>query len=511
MDKDARLNRSPALAIERGRKVRFTFDGRPIKAFEGETVAGALYAAGARIFSRSSKYHRPRGLFCLAGHCGQCMMRVDGLPNVRTCITPVRDGMRVESQNAWPSLKFDLASIADNLDFLIRPGFQYRWFKRQRRLYHWWERFLRQMAGSGTLPEKLKPGPVRRREASPELVVVGAGPAGLSAAGHAAEAGAPVWLLEKESSLGGHGRYDPSPVLIPGSSGPVGGPELAAGLVRRVEALGTVRIIKDTAALAWYDEGLLLAAGPGECFVLKPRGLVIAAGSYDQPMLFGNNDLPGIFLGRGLQRLMHRDGVRPGRRAVVATDHDDGYELAGQMLEVGVEVAAVVDQRPGGPSPASGVAGRLAPAGVPLLADAEIKEALGRGRVRAVVVGPMPGRVLTTGRREVEISCDVVGIAGARSPADELIFQRTCRGEYVLASPCHYVRRPPVTPHRRIEPGLYVAGEAGGSRGAARAYLEGRIAGLAAALELGFGGEAERTALETAAAALEELESAPGL
>ena len=135
-----RMKDHPILSVERGQEVQFHFDGRPIKAYDRETIAAALFAAGIRIFSRSFKYHRPRGLFCMSGHCSNCLMRVDGVPNVRTCVQEARTGMRVESQNAWPSLKFDLAALTGSLDFLVRPGFQYRRFIRPRWAYHVWAR-----------------------------------------------------------------------------------------------------------------------------------------------------------------------------------------------------------------------------------------------------------------------------------------------------------------------------------------------------------------------------------
>ncbi len=194
MKNNIRITSHPILEINRKKRILFQFNKRDITAYEGETIAVALYASGVRIFSRSFKYHRPRGLFCMAGHCSNCLMRVDGIPNVRVCREPVRPGAVVTSQNAWPSLRFDLAALTDYLSFLVRPGFQYRRFIRARWAYHIWEKFLRRMAGIGSLADIEPAPPVKRRAATPEIVVVGGGTAGLSAALHAAQTGAEVWM-----------------------------------------------------------------------------------------------------------------------------------------------------------------------------------------------------------------------------------------------------------------------------------------------------------------------------
>ena len=123
---DGRLPPHPAQRVNRGKPITFSFEGRSIQAYEGETVAAALYAAGVRTFSRSFKYHRPRGLLCVAGRCPNCLMEVDGTPNVRTCIEPMRQGMRVRGQHAWPSLERDFFACFDKLDRVLPVGFYYK-------------------------------------------------------------------------------------------------------------------------------------------------------------------------------------------------------------------------------------------------------------------------------------------------------------------------------------------------------------------------------------------------
>lgn len=489
MTTDLRIADHPHLTVQRGEAVTFYFNGKPVSGHTGETIAAALYAGGQRIFSRSFKYHRPRGLFCLEGHCSNCLMRVDGIPNVRICTTPVQAGLRVESQNAWPSLNFDVAAATGALDFLVRPGFQYRRFIRPRWAYHVWEKFLRRRAGIGRLPDAAIPARPRMRGAEPDVAVVGAGVAGLSAALHAGQTGAQVWLIEKEDQPGGRIRYDTSEYEAPQSGERQRGFAIAAELSATVGQLDNCRILTGATAFAWYDEGILAVVREGELWSLKPKRIVIAAGSYDNPMVFENNDLPGIFLAGGLQRLMHRDFVRPGNRAVVAARNDQGYGLARQLLEAGVAVAAVIDSRPPEQALASEAARKIKEAAISVHANCEIEAAFGRRHLKAIRVKPVDEAAGTVSLPLRVFACDVLGLAGSRVPASELVFQRTSQGQYILESPHQFTRRPVTSAHLKVEDDLYVAGAAGGSRGVKQSWLEGRVAGLSAALDLGYGSE----------------------
>ena len=489
MTTDLRIQDHPHIKIERGDAVTFHFNGKPVNGYTGETIAAALYAQGLRIFSRSFKYHRPRGLFCLAGHCSHCLMRVDGIPNVRICRVPVQSGMRVESQNAWPSLKFDLAAVSGYLDFLIRPGFQYRRFIRPRWLYHIWERFLRRMAGIGTLADIENHTHPRRLTAEPDVAVIGGGVAGLSAALHAAEAGAKVWLIEREDTAGGRIQYDTNRYELPDSPERGYGYNIAAQLTGAVNRLDSCRMLTAATAIAWYDEGIVAVVREGELWELRPKQTVVATGSYENPMVFENNDLPGIFLAAGLQRLMHRDFIRPGGTAVVVTHNDRGYGLANQLMEAGVAVAAIADNRAEKQAFDSAGAQKAKDAAIPIHTQFDIEAALGRRHIKGVRLKPTAGSI----RPKLLLECDVLCLAGSRTPANELVFQRTSQGQYILESPHQFTRRPVTSSHMRVENDIYVAGAAAGSQSLKQSWLEGKVAGLSAALDLGYGnGETER-------------------
>jgi len=484
---DLRISDHPHLKFERGEAITFQFNGKPVAGYIGETIAAALHASGLRIFSRSFKYHRPRSLFCLAGHCSHCLMRVDGMPNVRTCSVSVQSSMKVESQNAWPSLKFDVAAVSGYLDFLIRPGFQYRRFIRPRWLYHIWERFLRRMAGTGSLSDIENHTPPRRLAASPEVVVVGGGIAGLAAALHAGQAGAEVWLIEKQDTPGGRIQYDTSKFQLTDSDTRQYGFDITKKLTEEIIRLANCRVVTAATAFAWYDEGILAVVREGELWEMKPKRVVVATGSYENPMVFENNDLPGIFLAGGLQRLMHRDFIRPGNTAVVVTNNNRGYGLAHQLMDAGVAVAAIIDNRQDEKAVASIEAQRAKDAAISILPQHDIQTALGRRYIKGVRIKPLNTNTAGKPAQEIKIACDVLCIAGSRIPANELIFQRTSQGKYILESPHQFTRRPVTSSHMRVDIDMYVAGEASGSQSLKQSWIEGKVAGLSAALDLGYG------------------------
>ena len=159
-----RLEEAPGEGIRRDRPVSIVFEGRKVAAFEGDSVGSALAAAGVTITARSFKYHRPRGLLCMTGSCANCLMQVDGIPNVRACIEPVRDGMRVERQNAWPSAGRDIHGWLNTFSFMMPPGFYYKVFQRPRWAWHMVEPFIRSKAGLGKVPRDEDHALARGRE-----------------------------------------------------------------------------------------------------------------------------------------------------------------------------------------------------------------------------------------------------------------------------------------------------------------------------------------------------------
>ena len=202
-----RLPERPGEIIDRTRQVSFTFNGEIYPAHPGDTIASALSAAGVRTFSRSFKYHRPRGLLCGAGHCPNCLVQVGDEPNVRSCQRAVEQDMDVNPQNAWPSLDQDVMSLAGLGDRFMPVGFYYKTFMKPSRLWPHYEQALRNAAGLGVVDQGTPWGAYDKQYLHGDVAVIGGGPSGISAALEAAEAGANVLLFDNGPQLGGHLRW----------------------------------------------------------------------------------------------------------------------------------------------------------------------------------------------------------------------------------------------------------------------------------------------------------------
>ncbi len=452
-----RLPVHPAQRIDRARSVTFTFAGRPFTGFAGDSVGSALHAAGVRILSRSFKYHRPRGLLCCRGHCPNCLVNVDGVPNVRACVEPLREGQRVEPQHAWPSLEWDALAILDRLHFLFPVGFYYKTFIHPRRLWPAYERVLRWFAGLGRIsfPEE-PPGEYERAHLFADVAVVGGGAAGMAGALEAARWGASVVLVDDQPELGGRWRLQTR-----AGAGERAGWEVARELGAQITAAEGIRVLTGATAFGLYEDNLLGVLEGNRLVRLRARQVIVATGGFEYPMVFENNDLPGVMLGGAAWRLQTLYGVRPGRRAVVVAGDDRGAELALELQAAGVGVQALADARA---EPEAAAAG-----GIPVLAGHTVLAARGSGRVTHAVLGDLR----SGGRREIE--CDLLCLTTGFEPAAGLIGQAGGRlraagnGSVTLGE---------------LPPGVLAAGEVTGLDDLSAIIASGRAAGARAALAL---------------------------
>ena len=480
----SRLPAQPGERIDRERPLSFTFDGKTVPALAGDTIASALYAAGRRTFSRSFKYHRPRGLFCCAGQCPNCLVAVDGAPGVRSCTEPAREGARVEHMNAWPGLELDVMAAVDRFGGpFTPPGFYYRTFIRPRRLWPLYERVLRHAAGLGRLPraqpERAWRTEYRRRHA--DVLVVGGGLAGLHAAIAAAELGADVVLADDGPEPGGRMLWE-------------GGHEHACEFVARAREAG-VEVLSSAPALGHFD-GLVAIWQGDTLHQVRARRHIYATGAIEQPLVFAGNDLPGVMLSGGALRLAGLYGLRPGDRAVVATTSDLGSDAALRLHALGVEILAVADLRPDPGALDESLRDRR----IMVLHGWTVAEARGRGAVAGAVLEPLSGAPGGSSMR-LALNCDLVVVSGGEAPATALISEAggctgydSARGHFGVTE---------------LPPGVLAAGHVAGHGSAGEAAVSGELAGLEAALGVGLGFGDDR-ATARCAELRAQLEKPPG-
>jgi sarcosine oxidase subunit alpha len=432
------------------KEIKLDYEGEPIPAREGEPVAVSLLAAGVEVFSRSAKYHRPRGAYCLTGRCSNCLMRVDGAPNVATCRTPARDGLRVERQNAYPSASHDVFAA---IDWMYPKGLDHHsMFAGIPVVGTAASKVARHLSGLGTLPDRVIPEEATVAEHATDVAVVGAGPAGLAAARAAAEAGAKVLVIEEQDVPGGR--------LSVGLDRP--GDLDAAWVDRTREAIVAAggSVLTGAFAFGLYrdERGPCLAVrAEGRMLLVRPRSLVVANGGAEPPPPFGNNDLPGIFAGRGLARLIHRYRAAPGSRAVILGTGADAVALADLLAREGVEVAGLV--------------GPEAPCGAHRRLGDEVIQAKGHRRIGQVAI--------RTGGGKVEVDCDLLAIAGDPAPMCDLARQAGAfvRWDHDLGTFRVAVSEDGAT----SSTGVFACGEVTGPCSAAEAAERGERTGRAAA------------------------------
>lgn len=464
--------------------VAFQADGRRIEAKPGQTIGAALWARGDRALSRSMKYHRPRGWSCGTGRCNDCLMRVNGKPNIKTCVTPAEADMVVEGQNAWPSVRHDIFRANDiafwrGLDHhtsFVRPHF----------LYPLFTKVMRQFAGWGTLPDDVPPPP-EAEALRPDVLVVGGGPAGMAAASAAARAGAHVVLMEESGHLGGAAARMARKLSDPDAEDDapdnqaaniVAAHALVARWRDELAGLDRVELRLHTALAATYQNGLMIAHAPGLVTALRPHATVIATGGYAAQASFANNDLPGIMSASGASALLHGNGVRPGRRAVVYGAGTQGCHVALDLMDAGIDVAAIVEPNNRAPA-APDMLASLESAGMTPRTETHIVKAHGWGKVRGVTVEGPAGRT--------RLRTDLIVTALGQKTAPEAFQAMGCTLRY-LAEAGGAVPVLDDTLQTSV-PGLFAAGDAAGIGSLATARASGHLAGVAAAAYVGHSGD----------------------
>ena len=438
--------------IDRTRPISFTFDGRTLHGYVGDTLASALLANGVRLVGRSFKYHRPRGILSAGPEEPNALVEIGTAakrePNTRATVAELSPGLVATSQNRFPSLRTDLLAVTGTLAPFFAAGFYYKTFM-------WppafWERvyepLIRRAAGLGRASGLPDPDTYEKQTAFADLLVIGAGPAGIAAALAAAERGVRVILADQDFSIGGrlladHRQIDGAPAAA----------WLAASLAR-LATNPNVRILTRTTVTGVYDGGTYAAVervsdhlapgapGPRQrLWRVVASQAVLATGSIERPLVFPGNDLPGVMLAGAVRTYINRFAVQPGTRAVVFANNDDAASTIADLTAAGITVAALVDPRP---APSDTLQALATGLGIRIVPATTIARASGGLTLRRVI--------LANGTR---LECDLLAMSGGWSPTIHLASHHGAR-------PVWNPGRAAFTPGK-MPPGMRAVGAAAG-------------------------------------------------
>jgi sarcosine oxidase subunit alpha len=460
-------------AIDRTRRVHFTFDGAQYGGFAGDTLASALLANGVRLLARSFKYHRPRGVVTAGSEEPSALVTVIAgevrEPNIPATMLEIHDGLVVESQNRWPSLGFDLMAVNSIFAPLLAAGFYYKTFMWPKAF---WERLyepaIRRAAGLGRAANVPDLARYDTMHGHCDLLVIGSGPAGLVAARMAAEAGARVILAEQNAEAGGGAVVDPAMR------------DWADDMLSAISMCPDAHIVTRATAIGAYDSGVItLAERLGDhlaeksahsprqrLLILRPRLTLLASGTVERLIALPGNDLPGVMLASAARAYVNRFGALPGKQAAFLVNNDEAYAAIRDLASAGITIAAIADPRAATPIMRDAEA-----AGLPVFAGHDLAAVQGTRRVTSVTLRRIASGYI---RR---IACDLVCLSGGYTPQTQLATQAgnaTIWQEDIAGFAA------------RSGPTMRIAGGAAGVFGRLEAAAHGSEVARAALTELGF-------------------------
>lgn len=467
--------------------VTFTFDGQRFTGLRGDTVASALLANGVHLMGRGFKYHRPRGALTAGSEEPNALIgtsRGPGRfePNTRATVQEIYPGLQTESQNKWPTLKFDVGAINDRLYMLFSAGFYYKTFMWPKSFWDKvYEPFIRRAAGLGKAPSEEDPDCYASRYLHCEVLIIGSGPAGLAAALTAGRSGASVVIVDEHSEMGGTLLSEPS-VCIDGD--PVW--DWLDAALTELDSLDNVRRMTRTTAIGYYHQNMIglcqkltdhLETPPVDAprermWRVRAAQVVLAQGAIERPLVFDGNDRPGVMLAGAAQTYLNRYGVKVGNLPVVLTSHDSAYHTAFDLAEAGARVTAIVDTRD---DVDPDLLVRAQSLGIEVLIGHTMTATTGRLRVKSVRVNPVTDGKTGPART---IKCDALLMCGGWTPSLHL-FSHTKGSLDWDAEAQVYL------PGNRTEE-VHIAGAGRGLWGIARVLADGAKAGADAAIGAGF-------------------------
>jgi sarcosine oxidase, subunit alpha len=448
--------------IDRNEKVSFHFEGERVVGFKGDVVSSALLASGHRTLARSFKYHRPRGVLSFANHDANVLLEHDARTHIRGDVELAENGRRYRAVNTWGGLKFDRWQLIRLLAPFLPVGFYYKAFYRPRFLFPLWERLIRRAAGLGRVDFNASTERQPRRHDYCDVLIIGAGAAGLAAAHALANSGLTVMVSDENPRFGGsldylHSNDDHAQAF-------------KHEALQAIETSTTVKTLPGYFAAGYYADNSVALVGPDGVLYVHARTVIVATGAYEQPAVFRNNDAPGVMLASAAARLAYRYAVAPFENACVIAGNDDAYTTALELQHAGLSISAVIDI--GDPATCASRAAAAIAAGIQVIPNAEISHAdTRRGELAAIVIR------CGTERAEQRIECDGVLMSVGWVPAAGLLYQAGGKIDYddVLQQ---------VVP-TTLPDGVFAAGRVNGLHELSARVADGRAAASEASTYLG--------------------------
>lgn len=469
--------------VQRGTSLRFSFNGRSFEGLAGDTLASALLANGVSLVARSWKYHRPRGILSAGVEEPNALVQLfDGartVPNARMTEVELVAGLSAKSIHAKPSIEFDLRSVNGWFARFLPAGFYYKTFMASQKAWHFFEHHIRKASGLGESPREADPDHYDKRFAFCDVLIAGGGLAGLSAALAAGASGARVILADEQAEPGGwllssDAMVDDLPAAV-----------WVEDVLRRLRAMPEVKVLSRTTVFGYQDHNFLtLAERRGDhleggvtlvrerLWKVRAKQVVLATGAHERPLVFANNDLPGVMLASAVSTYIRRYAVLPGRQAVVFTNNDSAYDAALALHQAGASVT-VVDARV---VPDGALCERARDLGLPILAGQVVVEASGGRAVRGVHIHRLDGQDQLEGGAAT-LPCDLLAISGGFSPVIHLHCQSNSKVVWSDTLAC-FVPGPAMQAQRS-------AGSCRQPMNLADCAQDGTAAGLAAVLAAG--------------------------